>query len=790
MDSENSSSYSLDRAGANFYAALQEVEPSAAEMEAQRKEFANSVDRALATYPNPDQKTALMIAAGMFEWLQFGDVGESLPPGLIKVMDDQTKTIRVSIDSRIISRRDLSNAQDAFFPDDDSLLGKIGSYDKIDTDRLRSQLEEVIRKTEGYKIVQSCTVASPQFPARGPLPHWQKVVREAQIDAEIRRQYCIPKGVPIPRRSLPDYSRRRALFHLDEETVRHEHSRPSGPDDRLAKLRNYFSPIIRNLLQEKMRYGETVTHFILDTDNDYAAYENDRELGGYYIYSSDSYLRPHYRTLRMPGQYELDALFEAAYLKEVCNHAFTGQFENYSYDEAYSCVIQDILDLADDALGENPFDFFDNSGLGWLTIHAFLRQTPGPVVYESQVDAYPNAESRLVQSGVQFLGENELRELEARTIGYVRRYYAARYSPARLIQTVKQTPELPTSLAEAELILSLWLDQGEEPFIPGFIVTGQDPGTDRWSFITDPEGDPYADADVELPLEGLQALIDAYAKLGLRKLVADLQDLAKPTVADLTRFIAANTAYVVPIETQMEYHQPFLEEFISFVQNGELALQCTGSAVFLMRSLESAFGQGCATVQSGYVLPSDCSIITAAAHAQVAFVYQKQLYILDATGGGRADGKGYSPRTYLGRGARQNPRPAPRNHRTPMQSEQPFLPPVVQEEFSEEKLETNKHTFEQQLANVLGCVDTQQVYERVAMLSEDDPLRRTMSVLLDPHAQQEDLRRTLDYLEGIQNADNEILRRIGLSHYKDNLDVLALAYAALDTALRIKDSTL
>jgi hypothetical protein len=296
--------------------------------------------------------------------------------------------------------------------------------------------------------------------------------------------------------------------------------------------------------------------------------------------------------------------------------------------------------------------------------------------------------------------------------------------------------------------------------------------------MPDPAGDPYAEAAVPVPQAGVQKLIDAYKGLGLRNLATTLSHTPDLTVADLERHIHENTRYIVP-KNRSFFSDTGLADFDEHVHKGELALQCTGSATFLMRSLELVFGEGCAAVQSGLVLPSGSTEVNAAEHMQVSFVHDGQTFMLDATGRLDSNAQGIVA-NFASPAQQSNTSAAPRIDVPPV----PPAPPIatVTETFQQERLQHATQSFEQQLQLMFDLPDTQALIEHIAVRSEDDPLRRSLAVLRDEHATVDALEQTLSYVTAITKADEATLRTIHLQHYYKH-EALDVAQDALRAAL-------
>ncbi|HEX3568186.1 MAG TPA: hypothetical protein VHT70_00735 [Candidatus Saccharimonadales bacterium] len=770
---------SIEEAAAALQSELYAAGPDQAEIDEQHEAFTRAVNEAVGLYPNPDQQRAIAIAAGICDWVYFGERDNPLPTGLIKVVDDETKSVRVMVDRGVVDTRDVVYARNLFENNaGHRLWGHIPTFATLGEAQVEAAAYEVVKQTEGHKIIHAMATPPPKPPQPYPIPPWLRAAREAQIETDVRRQYGIREEEHIARRSPADMARRRALFHLDDEQL------PAPPEtanssDPIHKLRRYFEPIILDQLRDLAKFNDPsteITEFRLDRNKNYVA-DADESVH----FDSYSYLPEHYQTLRQPGAYAADIPFESNYLEDICNAAFSGKYnpdEPQTYDEVMATAADLTLNFSREVLSGHPFGEYGDDFL--LSIHALLRQPDGPAVYFSQFTAQPHADERLMRPKIDLMSEQQIRDLEGQIIGRIQQYDAALYSPARLIQTAYNPNRLPLHDAQTELAFTFWRTQlgGDIPFVPGYKVVSHDPFSGEWGFMPDPAGDPYAEAAVSIPPENMQKLTEIYDTLGLHTLAQTLRNTPNVTVANLTQYIHENTRYVVPKKASY-FSNTSLKNFDTHVYKGELALQCTGSATFLMRSLELVFGEGCAAVQSGLVLPSVNTEVNAAKHMQVSFVHDGQTFMLDATGRLDSNAQGMVA-NFASHAQQPNASAAPRIELPPT----PPAPPIatVTETFQQERLQHATQSFEQQLQLMFDLPDTQALIEHIAVRSEDDPLRRSLAVLRDEHATVDALEQTLSYVTAITKADEATLRTIHLQHYYKH-EALDVAQDALRAAL-------
>lgn len=185
-------------------------------------------------------------------------------------------------------------------------------------------------------------------------------------------------------------------------------------------------------------------------------------------------------------------------------------------------------------------------------------------------------------------------------------------------------------------------------------------------------------------------------------------------------------------------------------------------------------------------MPARNSVINAARHAQVSFMHNGQTYLLDATGGSRFWGAGNSLGNLLKRSRRKNHCQAPHLAPPNPQPQKILAESEVTIDITQEQLEHNKQTFEQQLINIYGCTDRQQLYELVVKMPRDDPIRRAVSLTMKSDTPMDEIKSTLKYIEAIMKAEDDILKRMGLLPYKGH-PILYMAQNALWNITNIRE---
>lgn len=772
-----------------LYKALQETGADLASYEEQEL-FRAAAGRILSLYPNPNQRRAVQTAAEVLYWFRFGDESAPLPNGLVKIVDDETKTIHVTCDDRVINEEDLWRAG--------RLIATNAGYNLSQTPieeshRVTSAIEALVRQTEGYQLVRSFAAAPPDTIAQQPLTPIMRAIRETQILSETRDRFGISAANMFPRFSPAGIALRHALDRLNDETRSHRNSVTTADQDPLEKIRAFFSPHILDALREKAEDEDKakILHFSVDQSGDFYAYIED---GGEQLHVwRDEYLESYYSTLRPPGAYELDAPIEATFLHNICSKAF--QAQRYpdapqTYEACLASAMEETVTETYDLLSESMHSDATDSELA--TFYAYIRQTPGGAMcYASQFETAKKAEVYFNRIEVNAKTEQPENKQDTRTIGHITRHNKHHYPQPRLIQLLDATPNLPAEDPRAVLTfdMSQGIPNGKEPFVPGFIIASHNAQRGDWGFVPDAEGDPYAEAAIAIPPEGINALTASYKAIGLTRLAQTLRAAHQLTVAGLVRQLRAHTEYGISPRLLPAQPTETIADFKEFVEGDILITRCLGSALFLTRSLEDVFGPGCATVLIGHLLPMDKNTIINRLHAMVSFVHNNQTYILDSTAGERTRSLlGFMNRHYR---VLHQPAHAPRLVRLPQAL--PPSSPIIIENLDSLRLQRLQHNFEQQLLHIYGYNDTKKLYRYLAFLPNRDPIRQAVKAILRVNEDTEEgsaiLQTAHTYIEDVKQASKTELRRAGLSAYEQTHELLDLTQIMLQAALTILQST-
>jgi hypothetical protein len=792
MISEKETAYEIDSISgldprAQLYNRLRQLKSTEIERAEQLSLFNTISEQISHLYINPSQQNATAIATEMMRWIYFGEENDPLPAGLVKIMDDETNTTEVGIDERIIDRNDFVTTQSNFRVSGDEKLSEALYDEDIYSETIDTEIDGLIKQTDGYQFIMSFAATPPRPPSMRPLSSHERIARESQIDTEVRHRYNIDPRENLPARSPADLALRRAFYHLDEEKVRG--LQQDGHTEPLEKMRRYFQPLLIEKLKEEIKKktgkDEEISGVVFSSN--FAGYISDKADEEAYpsppYLDGPGYLEDWYQTLRQPGAHNLKSL-ENCFVESILEDVFNPEAEMTSIKEYVDNALYSTRRYIYDLLGERVDNYRDDYAFEALTRHAFMRQASGNPILRSEYEQQPKTSAKLSKDKILLLSEQEIHRGEAIPIGAVKRYTTAKSSPARLIQEMSRPSDLPHDASKTQLLIKFEPSAFEKsaPFIPGYVAISHDPTKNQWGFREDPEGDPYATAEVLIPQGKLEELTTTYEAIGLRNLTINLREMPNATVIDLVEAIRSNTTYTVPDKMVERYSHPnSLSGFKYDIKNGRLQLQCTGSAKFLQLSLEALYGK-CAGLQEGYVLSNWDKKINAVGHRQVTFEHDGQTYILDATG--RAGGRGHGiTANFIDRSShRPNPRQAPRMT-TIVTPHLPDIPPAEAPNLSSQQIEKVRSNFEKQLLNTFDFQTVKQLYDYLAPLPEHDPLRRAMSILMNSNTSDEALQNTATYLELAMAADEDTLRKVGLLPYKDS-ETLEMAHSSVVAAQR------
>lgn len=388
---------------------------------------------------------------------------------------------------------------------------------------------------------------------------------------------------------------------------------------------------------------------------------------------------------------------------------------------------------------------------------------------------------------VGFMTESRLRELSkqcfGRTIARSRRD-----TKNRLLRWDPRNEALPEYNENDELRIKI-TDEGDygsarDPYVPGYVLTSR--SGKLYGFMRNPEGDPYASADIPLADSQINSLAEEYRKLGLTQLANNLIASKKLTVSKLVDYIRHATYYPLLDDNNIVRSYPYrtdgnsFEGFSQLIRDGKLHAQCNGSAQFLKLSLENIFGKGTADIADGYVLSDEISKVR---HVQTIFAHNGRVYILDATGSSSTAQFGIQSRQRRGFSWRRNATRPMTAIALRESQENSIQDPVtdtvehgaryeISDTFQEREVPAIADILEERLCVAFGVRTRDQLYARLVDLKQHDPIRRAVeAVRTDTRGELEleDLEAIVKYLHNYRQASDDVLQRLNLPKYNPDI---------------------
>lgn len=764
--------------GRLMFETLQSTGPSAEELQIQHEAFLQSVEIVSASQISDDQRQVVQKVADIFEWFHFGEPGMELPEALVNVMDEDTGIVYVRLDCTNIPPIDLRTAWWAIQESSTTpITGQIPERAKFKL--VAPTISSLLQETPGYKLVQSIITEAPVKEQTQSLTQAQRHVREAQIRAEVRARNQLGENDRVEKRSPADLDLQGSLYRLDEETVR----RPSEDvesGDTFRKIRAFFKPHIMKELQESIHVDmPPITHYSYDEEGEqYIGWYGDTEAANL---EDNELLLDLTDKLNQTGTFSVPS-FYTSYIEKICNAAHMGR---ESAQAQFEMALAAAADYTAENLCATPMQFgHDRLSPDCFTERAFLYGLQGEIVpnatYEtwrySSEEAY--APAKLTTATIGFVTYAELQRKHNESAGFVTRRDPTMNSAVRLIQTTTQKQNLPQYATHETLHIAMenWsIAPGEQIYVPGFTTVSFDPFFQEWGLAPDVNGDPYAPAEVAVPEDRKEGLLSQYEDIGLTELAQTLRDTPRLTVNEMTQIIQRYTNYSVPARAQRTQEVGKLYDFGTHVQGQKLNLQCTGSAAFLVRSLNEVFGVNCAAVQQGRAIQTTSDLISQLEHQQVSFTHVGQTFLLDSTGFSTFTSS-HANNTATGTAPSFQPTAQRAKPKTTQQRKQ------VTFDLAAENAAHPLNMFVEQLIGMYGVANSAQLYETIARLPIEDPVRITLSNLMGEHTSVDDLHKNKAYLEAMARADEATLRGAKLRHYLGH-HVLNVALDSVQAAI-------
>lgn len=728
----------------------------------------------------PGHRRAVELYAGIVDWSMFGGFGNALPEGLLLTgpVDEPV----VTYDHQVPY---MAQVVPSYIPGKLLELGQdeIGRslLDKVEPDRpaVETLLADFIRQTPEYQLLAS--LDRPEHTQRtSPLDHYWRLVRQGQIEQEIRRSFGLNHDDAIEYGTPAHQELSRGLYHLDEEFM--PVRTPESGREGMQRARAYVSRFIEGIFNKKYRpyvfdkiipddsaAGANFIRYRIseDVDSEY----DDVMLSQYSDWAGDEFSKAVYSgpaELRYVGSVFARLAFEKIFDND-------SQSLPESLDVAISSAVKDCRGALQDFITGRELLYSNWAG-------ALIRQPSGGVASELAEGLYYRAQQQYdwydpFRRRASLVTSAEIRNQRSNIIGQIEEY-----GPDNSIVTARMLLSVVRNDAgfeerDEDLVLKFetQYDTTVEPFVPGYRLVSRDDSRRRFGFAADPNGDPYASCDVPINEQGREVLASAYDELGLGFLASQTRSRAELTVAELEALIKQQAVYYIPDnihhsptrEDSLNFQDAYIEglqNFSRLVRSGRLYTQCSGADLFLQCSLNLLFGEGSTSTVEGLSIKPGRPI-DAVRHAQTVFVHEGMRYILDATPTTTVGGDDYMPSgnaSAFDRSAEQVhkglkpgiPQQAPETSR-------PERPP-------EDHLEMLIDSFIERMRVAFDLPNTQKSAELLVRLSPQDPTRRTFELLRRYRAGyigHEELEEQAGYVAGCSGLTRDVRRRLGIDHY-------------------------
>ncbi|MET1033369.1 MAG: hypothetical protein ABWX94_02630 [Candidatus Saccharimonadales bacterium] len=677
-----------------------------------------ATDQVMATAVSPHERDMIRYTHDILEWDLFGQLGDTLPKGLALVQSDEDT--RVKFDER---RWFAYHCAETTHRD----LEKVGAEEVINTvrtdlmsrerDAKLSLLESVAMQTPLYAFLESFDQQVMTSPEEVPLNEEKRQAKLNEALEKIRRVHHLAPGEPITKGSPAEYDARKARGKLELATELSAQT-PFSQGDALTRAREYYSSRLMQII-----YPDTSDDYRQQERVRLLRTENSDELGDLIselIYDEATVLKvddmdPLAREVTM-------ALLDTA----ITRILLSPPERDYAdlLRSSVSTTSTSTLETIWEPIGRLNFTSRD-SGL-----RAWLLSPRAEVVHDSEVEG--RMDSHRHATDATLLTAREIAKERSVIVGHVRSPIAD--GNMRLVQTQLRDENMPDIPDDYDLFLSLYITaemslQYADPYVPGFTLVGRTRQENKYAFVRDPEGDPYAPARMPIEKARLEGLTEKYNQLGLTELSDRLTSVEAVTVEELVALLKDYSEYFIPdkVPGSLVDRPSTFEGFELLVNDGKLQVQCTGAAKFLELSLEYIFGPGTTRIIDGITLSDDVTL-RAIRHAQVGFTHEGRLYILDSTPSHRDSSRSKSNRdTNLAA-----PAAAVLNRTSELDPEEPVRPVERLEMTRANRLLALRSALETHARAYFGVRsrDREALYARFLTISEVDPLRQVLGTVL------------------------------------------------------------
>lgn len=749
-------------------------------LEKWHKEFDTAIQEELATCIDPADKVLISLAASSLEWQWFGGVGVPLPDGLviegpvIKYKNDSANKHRSSVEgylrsgclSRICSER------------------HVFIEDNLD-DSTKAALQEIAKEQPVYQVLRS--VATSSDTQLVPLSLAERMIRESQAEAEVRKKYNLSPDDSIS--SSAQYNAHIELeqrrYQIDEEVTPR---RRSGKDSQQRLL-----------------------DFVIDTFNHYGKMTDDPIAGLYY--DGEMMCLTRNGVVEEIGDHTSD--WSKEFSDELGGVAVIRDIEECIYSSDLlnrvawlliddECRDLNGVELLNKAANESNMVelVFRRSMFGNLTLDT--KVAPELLAYLWQVDVpCREFEGHQVRYPWSKKGVNELfpEVIDAESLAHLKRQIIGRAKESdpfrmanHMVMTGSRLKEYPEFTDSYDLRLHLpeqnmsFIGGGQDILnIPGYELVAYNRG--HW-YYEQAEADPYLGSQEVIIEDDHRGILKQKCQdIGFTQLAAALDRPNDLSLADLVAAIRDSSRYTFDPSCSLIFHEGKVEDndFATLIDpEGFLQVQCTGASAFLCHALKAMFPESTAVPITGNKINLNGEI-SLVGHAQVLFSYNGKQYILDATPPAYLDTSstfGSNPNAaYSQSHMRQQNSNYNKDSEVHSDKDQESAgeTTTLAKKIHQEQHEKGSRNVTERTKILLKAhfklppqVSDEILYKNVVALKKDaDPIRRVVELMLAVENGDDNVYNQIEqsksYLELVKSADRAALRRIGIPRYNKSL---------------------
>lgn len=584
-------------------------------------QFQACIAKTVDSFVNPSDKETIASAASIIEWEWFAKRGDPLPDGIVIAKNLQllpraerlvapVARARVFLDNVVL--HDLERHRF-------SLLLQQGFDDEV-----RQSLVALAKESDIYKLLETIASDIPQ-PADTPLSPATRMIREAQIEQDVRMRHGLSIDEPLQPHPNAQRDLHRGTLQLDDETERRRVQRQQDGRSRLmAFLIDHFNaadtisytarqpfPTLTSLYRD----GEDI--FGCDIDGNAVLISGD-ELFEFSIKVTQQY-DPGHPLDYYSGRYSIIFNLVHELLKP----------------ESANLTIQEVLDASIHTC--DLIDFYGARGGVSPEVLWHLRGTESEMVATPMRPGgnamwhYPTQ-----RSAISVVDRERAAFSEKNFVGMASGKLLNDAAYHLILDGNMAQTTYPSMVEDPDLVISTTKYIDGYPFVPGFELVAKHKQDHQIIYAyRQVEVDPYkGSAAVTIEPHNIEAVIEMCESIGFTDLATRLRSADAVSLADLATFTrqASDYTYDIKYDNPKTKNDTYtLDAWASLIdENGRLQVQCTGASAFLEMILGIALPGSNTSILAGKQI-QPYGLINSAGHAQTVVTHMGEQYILDAT---------------------------------------------------------------------------------------------------------------------------------------------------------------